>query len=295
MGTAVRVGIGPIAWLNDDLREWGQDFSVDRVLDEIAAAAYQGTEMSYAFPRDPRVLGQELSRRGLSLAAAYLWLNLARRDVHAEELRRGREHVDFCAATGAVAIVAEGTGSLHWDRRGEGQTVQPLDREGWALLTRGLNELGRYASERGVKLCFHPHVGTAVERMSEIRTVLAGTDPLHVGLCADTGHMLLAGEDPLAVLEEFRTRVRHVHLKDIRPEVVRRAREASWTFKEAVRNNVFCPPGDGGLDFREFLSPLLAGGYAGWLIVEVEQDPRRYPPFDAARAARRYLREVIGL
>lgn len=295
MGTGVRVGIGPIAWLNDDLREWGRGFSVDEVLDSIAAAAYHGTEMSYAFPRDPRVLGRELSRRGLSLAAAYRWLNLANPDLHAEEVQRGREHVDFCAATGAVAIIAEGTGSLHWDRRGEGQAVQPLDPEGWTLLTRGLNELGRYASQRGVTLCFHPHAGTAVERLPEIQRVLEETEPLDVGLCADTGHLLLAGEDPRAILEMFGARVRHVHLKDVRPDVAQRATQASWTFKEAVRNNVFCPPGTGGLDFRELLSPLLTDGYAGWLVVEVEQDPRLYPPLEAARAARQYLGEVVGV
>lgn len=292
----VSVGIGPIGWANDDLRDWGAGTPAGRILDEIAAAGYAGTEMSYTFPREPAGLRAELGRRGLTLAAAYRWVNFTAPQQAESQLAAARAHVDFCAAAGArAAVIAEAGGSLHWDAAGSRATVKTLDARGWGLLVEGLHTLGRYARERGIRLCVHPHGGTAIEGEPEIDRLMAETDPELVWLCPDSGHIVYGGGDPAAVVRRHARRVGHVHLKDVRPTSLRRARAGGAPFFEALRADVFCTPGAGCIDFAPLLSALADADYSGWLVVEADQNPVAHPPLQVASAARAFLREVAGV
>ena len=93
-------------------------------------------------------------------------------------------------------------------------------------------------------------------------------------------------------------RVCHVHCKDVRPDVIRLARNRNWSFLESVINGAFTVPGDGAIDFAALLGdPARATAMQGWLVVEAEQDPvvapsyayadKGYPP--PARPGRRQL------
>jgi inosose dehydratase len=291
---AIRIGVGPIGWVNDDLREWGADTPTAQVLAEIAAAGFAGTEMSYRFPAGPAALRRELGGHGLVLAGAYRWCNLASADpeLRAAEIAATRAHLAFCAAAGATAaVVAEGTGSLHWDRTGPRTAVEPLDGPAWRRLADGLAELGQAAAAQGVRLCFHPHGGTPVETEDDIDRLCRESD---VALCPDTGHIRYGGGDPARVIARHARRVAYVHAKDVRGAVLAEVRRERLTFVEAVRRNVFCTPGAGDIDFAAALAPLAGVGYTGWIVVEAEQDPALHPAFPASRAARAYLGRVVG-
>jgi len=292
----VRVGIGPIAWVNDDLRHWGAETPGTLVMDEIAAAGYLGSEMSYSYPQDPAVLKATLDERGLLLAAAYRWTNCANPAALPAEIEATKQHIDFCAAAGAeFATVAEGANSLHWDLGGDRDQVTPLSEAQWACLIEGLHECGRYARSRGITLTVHPHGGTAIESAAEIDRLLAGTDPTLIGYCPDTAHIYYGGSDPAAMLRRYASRVRYVHLKDVRQPVLDRCRAEGFTFKEAILSNVFCTPGTGCLDWPAIFGALADGGYEGWLVVEAEQDPRVYPAMAVSEAAREFIRKVAGV
>ncbi|MEW6278472.1 MAG: sugar phosphate isomerase/epimerase [Candidatus Eremiobacterota bacterium] len=286
----MRFGIAPIGWANDDIRAWGSHYSGDRIMDEIAACGYQGSERSYTYPEDPGRLREELAQRGLELCGAYRWTNLADSARHAEELALARAHVDYCAAAGARhAIVAEGVGSLHWDFRGPRDRVVPLDEPGWARLTEGLRHLAAYASDRGVTLGYHAHAGTAVERRPEIDELLHRVEEL--AFCLDTAQLALAGEDPEEAARDYADRIPYAHLKDVRPRVLDRVHLDRPRFLDAVRWNVFCTPGQGGLDFRAILPHLRR---AEWLVVEADQDPAQNPPLEVASRALSFLKEVLA-
>lgn len=273
------LGVSPIAWANDDLRSWGPERSGEQIMAEMVRAGYAATEKSHTFPSDPQALRAALQRHGLVLVGAYRWANLAHPRLHEEEVEAARAHVDFCARAGAgMACFAEGTGSLHWDREGPRGAVKPLAKEGWSLLGEGLEELLRYGAERGVGVCFHPHGGTAVEGEAEIERLL---EVCGVGLCLDTGHLAYAGADPARCARRWRSRVAHVHLKDLR------GTPPGGSFLHAVRSDLFCMPGEGILDFGAVREALE--GYTGWLVVEADQDPARHDPCGSARRAREYL------
>lgn len=287
---AIKWGVGPIAWANDDIRDWAPVTDPDVIMAEAAAAGFGGIEMSYVFPRHPPTLKQSLEKHGLVLCGAYRWSSLAGPGCFDREVEACCIHVDFCRAAGAkYALLAEGTGSLHWDFRGPRTEVKSLDTSSWRRLFAGLRRVAEHAEGRGIHLCLHPHAGTAIERYPEIERLLDGTGP-EIGLCLDTGHLAYAGVDPTAVLRRWPERVEYLHLKDIRPEVLDRLRREKPTFLEAVQWNVFCTPGSGGVvDFAPLVAQLLTTGYQGWWVVEAEQDNRKYVPAEVSVQGRGHL------
>jgi inosose dehydratase len=114
-----------------------------------------------------------------------------------------------------------------------------------------------------------------------------------VGLLFDSGHMTFAGGDAVAVLRKHVGRVCHVHCKDVRTPVLRLAGNRQWSFLESVLNGAFTVPGDGVIDFPALLAILHEHGYAGWLVVEAEQDPVVAPSYAYAQKGFRHLRQIV--
>lgn len=146
-----------------------------------------------------------------------------------------------------------------------------------------------------MRLCYHHHMGTVVQSRAEVDILLAGTDRHLVHLLLDTAHLSWAGDDPLSMVRDHADRIEHVHLKDLRPDVLERARRDDLSFLDAILAGIFTVPGDGSLDFKSVLDALADAGYRGWLMVEAEQDPVQGPPLMYARKARAYLRQVTGV
>ena len=140
------------------------------------------------------------------------------------------------------------------------------DNREWELLCTGLNRLGQVARDLGVALTFHHHMGTMVQTAAEIDRMMEHTDPELVGLLFDSGHLAYCGEDYLAVLKKYASRVRHVHLKDIRPEVVAKVKAENLSFLQGVRLGTFTVPGDGCLDFGPVFQILEDTGYEGYVL-----------------------------
>ncbi len=175
----------------------------------------------------------------------------------------------------------------------EGKYV--MNEEEWKLLADGLNKLGKIAKDKGMTLTFHHHMGTVVQTEEEIDKFMELTDPELVFLLFDSGHLSFAGINPENVLKKYVNRVKHVHLKDIRKEMVEKSRAKRWSFLKGVREGVFTVPGDGNVDFAPIFSILEEAGYEGWVVVEAEQDPAKANPLEYAIKARKYIRKVCGL
>jgi inosose dehydratase len=130
-----------------------------------------------------------------------------------------------------------------------------------------------------------------IEKASEIDRLLAGT-PDSVGLLFDTGHLAFAGEDPASVSTRWAHRINHVHVKDVRPDVLQRAQAERWSFLDSVVAGVYTVPGDGMIDFAGALRPVAESGYQRWLIVEAEQDPAKAHPLTYATAGYAHISAV---
>ena len=293
----VKLGIAPIAWTNDDLPELGGENTFQQCVSEMALAGFTGSEVGNKYPKDPAVLKPALELRGIRICNAWFSTFLITKPYE-ETLSAFDKHVAFLSAMGAEVV---GVSEQSWSTQGvqtqpifEGKYV--MNEAEWDTLCDGLNRLGKYSLETyGVALTFHHHMGTVVQTAAETDRLMEGTDPRYVSLLFDSGHFAYCGEDPTAMVRRFAHRIRHVHLKDIRPEVVERVRRERLSFLEGVREGAFTIPGDGCVDFAPIFKTLEECGYSGWMVVEAEQDPAKANPLEYAIRARKFIREMTDL
>lgn len=293
----VKLGIAPIAWTNDDLPELGGENTFQQCVSEMALAGFTGSEVGNKYPRDPAVLKPMLELRGIEICNAWFSTFLTSRP-YAQTEAAFKEHVAFLAAMGAKVV---GVSEQSYSTQGiQSQPVfegkYEMNDAQWDALCDGLNRLGRLSLEEyGVALTFHHHMGTVVQSAAETDRLMAGTDPTYVSLLFDSGHFAYCGEDPTELVRRYTKRIKHVHLKDIRPEVVAKVRENRWSFLEGVRQGTFTIPGDGCVEFDPIFACLAESGYEGYMVVEAEQDPAKANPLEYAIRARKFIREHTGL
>jgi len=286
-----RIGINPISWTNDDLPHVGDDISLETCLREAREAGYRGVELGRRFPRTPRALAPILEEHGLELVSGWYSLQLLSRDIESE-WGAMQSHLELLRALGCeLMIVAEVTGCVHGDRHARLSRRPQVPRSRWPRFGADLSELGRRLREHGLLMAYHHHMGTVVQTASEVDELLRHTSS-DVGLLLDTGHLVFAGDDPVAVAEKHCARIVHVHCKDIRPKVLERSLNRDASFLDAVLDGVFTVPGDGCVDYARVLEPLARARYAGWWVVEAEQDPAVAEPARYASLGFRHLAEL---
>lgn len=240
--------------------------SAAEVLDAVQAAGYDGIDLG---PLGYLGLGadlkQALQSRGLELAGGYV-------------------EIDVTAP--AVGFAVLGAVCDQFDAVGDGSRPTVALAGDGGPIEQVIGDVVGYCAGRGHEAVLHNEVGTQIASQESMIRVLENTD---AKLCLDTGHLVAAGGDPLAILANWSDRVSHVHLKDSR---------SAGPFTEAMQlweGNVFCPLGAGVGRVGEVLDALKAGGYAGWILVEQDVLPRgveacRQAAADQA-ANRRYLKE----
>ena len=292
----VKLGIAPIAWTNDDMPDLGKENTFDQCLSEAALAGFQGTEVGNKYPKDVNVLKKALALRGLEIASAWFSSFLTTKPYEETEAEFIK-HRDFLHDLGAdVIVVAEQGHSV------QGELDTPVfdgkyyfNEEEWKLLGNGLNKLGKLAQDKGMKLVYHHHMGTGVQTTKEIDKLMSITDENLVYLLFDSGHLVYSGEDHIAILKKYINRIKHVHLKDVRPEIAEKVKTEKLSFLKGVRLGAFTVPGDGSIDFELIFKILSENNYEGWLLVEAEQDPAKANPFEYAVKARTYIKDKCGV
>ena len=261
------------------------------VLDQVAEAGYAGIDLGpvgYLGTGDR--LGELLAERGLGLAGAYLELPYADHDALTQALpdlddllstfdvvrgtcparRRGPRWPTPAAGTAAAGPAGP-----------PGSTPLGLDSSGWRRFATGLARVVGHCRDRGYEPTFHPETGTYVEAPWEIEEVLNRSD---IGLCLETGHMMLGGGDPVAMLRDWAGRINHVHLKDATLSVMDQIVADEAPVTEIWVREAFCALGGGDLDVDAVLAGLRGMSFAGWLVVEQDILPRSAERF--AQAAR---------
>lgn len=279
---SVRLGINPLTWTNDDMPELGAETPLETCLAEAKLAGFAGVELGNKFPRTASALQPILAAHRLDLVSGWYGSRLLERDVDAE-MAEAEPHIALLTALGCTVMVhAEVSRAIHGERTTPLSRRPVLSDGDWALLTPRMEEFGRRLKARGLHLAYHHHMGTVIEAEAEIDRLMASTGP-EVGLLLDTGHLTFAGGDPVRAAKRHAARVVHVHCKDVRAAVMADAKRRDLPFLAAVLEGVFTVPGDGCVDYAAVLPPIAAAGYAGWLVVEAEQDPAKAHPLTFAR------------
>ena len=293
----VKLGIAPIAWTNDDMPDLGKENTFEQCVSEMALAGFTGSEVGNKYPKDPEVLKKALELRGVEICNQWFSSFLITKPFEEVE-KEFRAQLAFLKAMGAKVI-----GASEQSYSVQGQLDTPvfghkyeMNDEEWDTFCTGMNKLGKIAKEEyGIALTFHHHMGTVVQSLAEVDRMMENTDPEYVSLLFDTGHFTYCGEDPLEVVKKYVHRIKHVHLKDIRPEVVEQVKKENMSFLAGVRAGAFTIPGDGCINYDPIFKVLEDAGYEGYMVVEAEQDPAKANPLEYAIRARKFIAEKTGL
>ena len=273
------------------------------MLAELAGCGYSGVELGPLgyLPADPVGLRGALRAHRLALVGAFCPVTLHDPDVAAAGIAAADRIIELLAAAGAGVLVLAEAGDAKRSAvagRVPADGTLGFDEGAWTRFSAGAETIARRAADHGLVTAFHPHAATYVETPAEIDTLLAHTDPSLVGLCLDTGHAVYGGGDPVAIARRHASRIRHVHLKDVRTRVLARAASGELDFAEAVAAGVFAPLGAGDVDLRGTLGALRDAGYDGWLVVEQDRvigaADGPYASRDDAAVSFAYLRDRFG-
>ena len=255
-----RIAGAPISWGVCEVPGWGWQLDAATVLSQMRDVGLAATEFGPEgfLPDDPTDKARTLADNGLRAVGGFVpvVLHEATHDP-VPEIKKALE--GFVAAGAGTLVLAAATGTDGYDAR------PVLDDAGWRTLLTHLDRLDRLAAQSGITATLHPHVGTMVETTDDVERVIDGSG---IGLCLDTGHLLIGGADPVALAAGHARRIRHTHLKDVDVSWARRVQSGAVTYTEAVRQGMYRPLGQGDVDIAAIVGALEGAGYDGWYVLE---------------------------
>ena len=257
-----RIAGAPVSWGIIEIPDWGYQMPAERVLKEAASLGLGAVEAGPEdfLPSEPSKVSDILARYGLKLVGGFVPAVLYDPDQREEELAHVEERAEFFAAAGAdVVVLAAMAGSESYEE------VVEIDEGSWRTLFESLKSVEEICDRRGIAVSLHHHYGTVIERDDQLKRFLEGSE---MGLCLDTGHLVIGGSDPVEIADLAGSRVNHVHLKDVDLEVAGRLAAREFSFKEAAQKNAFRPLGDGDVDVGGVVDRLESSDYTGWYVLE---------------------------
>lgn len=288
----IQFAIAPINWSNDDDQTLGGDISLEQCLFEMRQAGFVGCELGHKFPKTVELIKEALKNYNLQITSDWIGTKLTEPEFYDQTIEDFKTRVIFLKQLGVKALkVCECGHSIQQSHKPIFSTKVEFSPRQWNLLFKGLNHMGQIAHDAGLFVAYHQHLGTGVENKQELNCLMANTDPELISLLPDTGHLFAAGIDPLETFSVYIDRIKYVHLKDVRQHIWEESKINNLSFMDAVRAGLFSVPGDGAINFTPIFELLQKNNYAGWLVVEAEQDPKKAHPLTYAHKARQFLRD----
>jgi inosose dehydratase len=285
----VRVASAPVSWgvmEETDTSVWPP---AERVLEEIAAAGYDGTELGpYAYyPTEAVALRGALGRHRLSLTSAFVplrWFRPERLPVDVEALM----------AVARLLVALECPYVVVADAMALPGEAAPSD-SAWHSAAAAMERVAQQLTDMGLRMVFHLEAGSHLATPDDEARLCALTDPDLVGICLDTGHYAYNFGNPREAVRQYGSRIRYVHLKEVDPDVRDLVARNSLNFYAAVRSGIFTPLGRGCADIEGVVADLRSANYTGWVVAE--QDilmplVEGKSPFENACVSRAFLREL---
>lgn len=293
----VRLGIAPIAWTNDDLPELGKENTFEQCVSEMSLSGFRGSEVGGKYPTDTKVLKKALDMRNIEICNAWFSTFFTTKPEQ-ETIDAFIKQRDFLYKMGAKVIGCSEQGlSIQGQDKAIFDEKPIFTDEQWEKLASGMNKLAKLAKDKGMKVSLHHHMGTGIQTPAEIDRFMEITNE-DVYLLFDTGHIYFSEgnqESVDLVFDKYIDRIAHVHLKDVRVDMLEKVKSEKWTFLKAVKEGVFTVPGDGVINYDHVFDKIETSGYEGWMVVEAEQDPAKANPLEYAIKAREFIALKTGL
>ena len=287
-----KLGMSPIAWWNDDLVELSDDVSLEECLRQSRSAGFTGMEKGRRCPDDPDVMLPILRAADVTLCGGWFSGTLVDEDLASNKARIA-PMIELFKAVDAPCIVYGEVGRSIQGKREIPLAQKPKlsDAEMKAYAYK-VTEFGEWCAAQGMPLSYHHHMAAVVETEPELDAFMKYSGA-GIPLLLDAGHLAFAGGDVLRAIDNHHKRISHVHVKDVRMDVINSLDRTRQSFLDAVALGAFTVPGDGSLDFGAIVQKFADYGYEGWFVVEAEQDPVANPPLRMAQVGHKELMRVM--
>jgi inosose dehydratase len=263
--SAHRLALSPVCWGISDIPEWGHQLDPERVLSEAAAVGEGAiTAGPPGFLPDRSDQAKPLLRRHrVSVVAGEVHAILHHHDIRGQELAHIDGHAQWLSALGADTLIL----SAIPQRKGGPQSGIVLSSAEWAHLLHSLGSVQHVCSRHKLRLAVQPRFGSTIQGPEDIERLLVASD---AGVCLDLGHLILAGADPIEVLDLAEGRVQHVQMNDIDAELAKQVKEEGLDYAEAVGLGLFRPLGEGTARVERVVEELRNSKYRGWYTLRQE-------------------------
>ncbi|MEM7538790.1 MAG: sugar phosphate isomerase/epimerase [Chloroflexota bacterium] len=289
----VQIGCGQITWMSSGM-------SADQVLADIAEAGYAGAP---AGPREGKTTAEVLAdfnAYNLKPAPGYFSPDFWDESQEADILAKAQAFADFSSeagigeifvATGGFQSYTTSRGLQRWQVAGHVQPEDSMTDAEYAQFAKVLNRVGEITLAKGVKSCFHNHVGSVIETPEEIDRLFSMVDRDVVFMGPDTGHLIWGGADVLDFCTKYADSIKTIHVKDVNKAVMDEGIAAEWDYKTFSKKGIWMEMGEGCLDFPAIFDVLNNAGFEGWIIVETDVTQLGSPK-ESAIVSRDYLQSL---
>jgi inosose dehydratase len=260
----LKIGHTAITWSSED---------VETAVKTISELGYLGVEV---FGWTLKTLKDEnrldiFQKYDIPLVSSYFSANIIDPAKKAEAVAKLTSWLEILRAMGCK-VVALGGDSI--DRRGYDYFAHKK------YIVDTANEYGKLMADYGVACCFHQHTGTPVESFDETIDFMNSVNTDFVFFGPDVGQIHKGGSDPLVIVQDFVSILKHVHLKDYDGIPLRHDDNG----KEIDSSGFACytPLGQGVVDLPGILKILVDNNYTG--MVNVELDGGKVVPIEQRKA-----------
>ena len=254
-----------MTWACQSALESGK-YTAEEFLDTLNAAGVSGLEPPWDWCRTASSSWQALRdaalERGFAFPCLDVFADLCTGDEekNREILRNLRPAFVFCRDEVACPVVL-----LYGSMPAPGMSLSEGRRNYGEMLGR----CAELAAEYGVTVCIEDFGITPefTATSAQCLEVLSYSDSSLVRLNFDNGNFLLGDERPVDALENFKSRLIHVHIKDFQ-RCVPDAQVKGFCSVAGVQYQT-CELGDGAGEVIPCIRRLHEIGYNGWLSAEI--------------------------
>lgn len=300
MSNIIGVGNAPCSWgvLEFDLE--GNAPNYQRVLEEMTASGYTGTELGdWGFmPTEPDALKRVLEEHQLSLLGAFVPVALGNPEAQHPGRQTALETAQLLAAVSdqnPVIVLSDENGTEPTRTQNAGRILPAMafSETQWETAAHAANQIALSVyEETGLHTVFHPHCAGFIERPEEVDILMDATHPRILKLCIDTAHCAYGGGNPIDVIRRYGDRIGHVHFKGYHEGIATECRENGLNYFQAIERGVFCELSQSTIDFQAVLDALNQVNYEGWIVVEQDILPGQGNPLESAKNNREHLKSI---
>mmetsp|Transcript_52424 Transcript_52424/g.121897 ORF Transcript_52424/g.121897 Transcript_52424/m.121897 type:complete len:322 (-) Transcript_52424:83-1048(-) len=288
---------------------WGVDYADSphnppwvEVIKLMAEAGFAGTELGPVGYFDTERLGGMLQTTGLQLVAGNIFEKLHEPDQMKLILEKVHTSCKTLKKFGAkFFVIVPHTCPEKEATAGRPSDAPRLPDDRWAQMMGAIKEVAEVVKSYGIQCTLHPHAGCWIEYEDEVERALKDLPEDLIALCLDTGHFTYAGMDPVAKFKKYASRIPYMHFKDIDGKVLKRMQDDKGTFWDGIREGVFCPLGQGLVDYPAVLAAMKEAGFSGFVTIEQDfdnkiddQEKKLKYPADCSKLNVKYLQSLLA-